>query len=146
MKKLKFLLAAISILPILNIDTAIAVRCESPYDFVQKVFSSSERTIEYRLDKSIQYREIKVVFFGKIDHVMRKNTTITLKSTEGVFSVPDQALIPPAQLWFNFLIRDSDDCKRWGLVNEIPIQGKGNLIGIDEPSGEGKAFYINKSN
>ena len=122
--------------------SAFSSDCESPSDYIRKVYSSQEGTVEYELDPSIQYRQITVLFFGKRGQVKRANTVITLQSAKGTFSVPERAMIPPAQLWFNFKIKDSKGCERWGLVNEVPIQGQGNLIGIDSPSGEGDAFYL----
>lgn len=132
------ILAIFVLLPI----SASSSDCESPSDYIRKVYTTQEGTVEYELDPSIEYKQITVLFFGKRGQVKRANTVITLQSPKGTFSIPERAMVPPAQLWFNFKIKDSKGCERWGLVNEVPIQGQGNLIGIDSPSGEGDAFYL----
>lgn len=119
-----------------------AGKCESPSDYVRKVFSSEEGRIQYELDPAIRYKEITVEFFGKSKQVRRDNTVLTLKNPAGTFSVPDRVYVPPAQLWFNFVVKDNSGCKMWSLVNEVPVQGKDNLIGIGNPTGDGDAFFI----
>jgi len=126
--------------------SAVGGRCESQSDFIVKVYSTQGNQIDYELKQDRKYRKIQVIFFGKKDHVMRDNTIFELSSAKGTFSVPERALIAPAQLWFNFVIVDDSGCKSWGLVNEVPITSKGNIITIDSPSGEGKSFYIKKRN
>lgn len=127
-------------------NSAISGKCESPSDFVVKVHSTQGGQIEYELKQDHKYHKMQVIFFGKKGHVMRKNTVVTLTSTKGTFTVPEKALIAPAQLWFNFVVVDDFGCKSWGLVNEAPLVSKGNIIKIDSPSGEGTAFYIKKGN
>ncbi|WP_374088532.1 hypothetical protein [Methylomicrobium lacus] len=122
--------------------SAFAADCESPSDYVRKVYSTEEGKINYELDPALNYKEITVTFFGKRGQVKRNNTVVKLDSHTGTISVPESALAPPAQLWFNFIVKDSADCTRWGLVNETPLNIKDNLIGIDNPSGEGDAFFI----
>lgn len=121
---------------------AFAAGCESPSDYVRKVHSTEYGKLYYELDPTLNYKEITVAFFGKRGQVRRNNTMVKLSSPTGTFVVPERALVPPAQLWFNFIVRDSAGCTRWGLVNEMPLNIKGNLIGIDNPSGEGDAFFI----
>lgn len=131
-----FLLAGVVVSPTLFAE------CASPSNYVRKVFSSQPNIIEYELDQSINYDDISVIFYGKRGHVLRPNTVIKLDSLKGKFTVPDTALIKPRQSSFNFVIKDNKGCESWGLVNEAPVSEEGNLIGINNPSGEGEAFYI----
>lgn len=128
----------------LFVTHAAAAQCESPADFVVKVHSSDGDRIDYELRDDRKYRDITVVFFGKRDHVMRSNTILRLPSPKGRFTIPERALVAPAQLWFNFVVVDASGCKSWGLVNELPIASPNNVIILDNPSGEGKAFHIRK--
>lgn len=138
-------LVAIFILSLLlTPGAAMSSRCESPSDFVAKVSSIQGDRIEYELKHDRNFRKIQVIFFGKKDHVMRNDTILDLASAKGIFTVPAKALIPPAQLCFNFVIIDDSGCKSWGLVNEVSLASKGNVITVDKPSGEGSAFYIKK--
>lgn len=134
-------LILLCVIGIITSPTLMA-ECASPTDYVRKVFSSQQNVIEYELDQSIKYHDISVIFYGKRGHVLRRNTEIKLDSPKGKFVVPNTALIKPPQSSFNFVITDDEGCKRWGLVNEMPISGEGNLIGINNPSNEGEAFYL----
>jgi hypothetical protein len=137
-------LMIVSLLSLFPVTSAIAAQCESPSDFVLKVYSANGNQIDYELRGDRKYREITVLFFGKKDHVMRANTVLRLPTPKGTFSIPERALLSPAQLWFNFVVVDESGCKSWGLVNEVPVAGQGNTIILDNPSGEGKAFHLRK--
>ena len=142
MKRFLIVVAFFALSLFLVPKSAICSLCESPSDFVVKMHSAQGNQIEYELKQYLKYRKMQVIFFGKKDHVMRNNTVLDLTSAKGTFTVPDRALIAPAQLWFNFVIVDDSGCKRWGLVNEVHVASKGNDITFDSPSGDGKAFYI----
>lgn len=116
--------------------------CTSPSDYALKVYSPDSKAIEYELKPLPDTQEITIVFFGKRGVVLRTNTIVTLPDVLGTLSVPERAMIEPPQKWFNFVVKDSNACERWGLVNEVPLQGAGNRIGIDDPSGEGHAFLL----
>ncbi len=123
-------------------STGSVRNCPSPYDYVKKVYSTGDGFIEYKLAPDFAYKNITVIFFGKRNMVMRNNSVLSLTEPQGKFKIPDEVFIPPAQRWFNFTITDNDGCRRWALVNEVPIQGESNKISIDEPSGEGAAFVL----
>jgi hypothetical protein len=146
MRRLLTLVAAVVLSTVFTPSAAMSNRCESPSDFVVKVHSTQSDRIEYEFKQDRNYRKIQVMFFGKKDHVMRKDTILDLASAKGTFTIPAQALLAPAQLWFNFVITDDTGCKSWGLVNEVATATKGNFIAIDSPSGEGKSFYIKRRN
>ena len=75
---------------------------------------------------------------------MRSNTIVRLSLPNGSFTVPERALVAPAQMWFNFVVVDASGCKSWGLVNELAIASPNNVLILDNPSGEGKAFHIRR--
>ncbi len=137
-------IVSVIILIVVTGCVAIANRtCRSPVNFVRDVYSADGKTIEYDLDSSKQYRSVRIEFFAKRGMTLRSNTKVVLSGTTGTVHIPDDVFIAPAQRWFNFVAEDQDGCIIWGLVNEVPIQRKGNIIGIDIPTpGEGHAFVI----
>lgn len=143
LKKVGLVVCVATLFSLLSCSTTGTVRnCPSPYDYVKKVYSSGDGFIEYKLAPDFEYKNISVIFFGKRNMVMRNNTVLSLKEPQGKFKISDEVFIPPAQRWFNFTITDNDGCRRWALVNELPLQGETNKISIDEPSGEGAAFVL----
>jgi len=117
--------------------------CHSPGNYIKEVYSSGNKTLDYSLDNSIQYKTMSVIFFAKRGKTLRNNTIVKLDSPSGVIRIPDSVFVPPAQRWFNFYVTDQNGCSMWGLVNGMAIQRQGNVIDIDEPTpGEGHAFVV----
>lgn len=113
----------------------------SPSDFIKKIRYLGNYEIEYELSPDFPYKEITVVLFGKKGVVLRKNTIIKLQGPTGKFKVPMAALTHPKQTYFNFLIKDKDNSDVWGIITPSVIDG--DKISIENPSGEGDAFFIN---
>ena len=116
--------------------------CVSPGDFVSKVYSVDGQNVAYELLWKDDWASMSVIFFGKRGVTMRHNTIMPLTSFKGSFQLPEKALQPPPQRWFNFVVQGKDGCKMWGLVNQAAIEGKNNRIVLDNPSGEGHAFLL----
>jgi hypothetical protein len=117
--------------------------CKSPVNFVKEAYSSDGKVIEYALDPRIQYQSVRIEFFAKRSMTLRDNTTVNIQAPSGTVRIPDEVFIAPAQRWFNFVAVDQNSCSMWGLVNEVPLQKQGNIIGIDIPTpGEGHAFVL----
>ena len=124
-------------------STTGGIACHSPANYIKEVYSSGNNVIEYSLDSDIQYKTMNLVFFAKRGKTLRNNTSVKLDKSTGSISIPDDVFVPPSQRWFNFYVTNQNGCSMWGLVNEIPILKKGNIIGIDEPTpGEGHAFIL----
>lgn len=143
----KHMLRALGLLIVAGILTGCASTpskpCKSPANFVKEVYSTDGKTIEYALDPSIRYQSVQIEFFAKRGMTLRGNTTVMIQAPRGTISIPDEVFIAPAQRWFNFVAVDQSGCTMWGLVNEVPLQKRGNIVGIDIPTpGEGHAFVL----
>jgi len=122
-------------------------KCPTPYEYIANVYSDGSRTVEYELKPNFDYEKINVIFFGERDVVLRSDTPIPLKATKGTFEIPKRALLKPVQRGFNFIITDTNNCERWGVVEETTLQAEGkeeNKIRIDHINQNDKsvAFVI----
>lgn len=122
-------------------------KCPTPYEYITKVYSAGGKAIEYELSPNFDYEKMHVVFFGEWDVVQRFDTMIPLKTTKGIFEIPKRALLTPVQRGFNFIITDTNNCERWGVVEETTLKAEGkeeNKIRIDHINQNDKsvAFVI----
>lgn len=138
-----FFLIFTLLLTVSGCTSLVSSNCISPSNYIKSVYSSDGKFIKYELDPSIKFQTARIEFFAKRGMTLRYNTVVPLTSLSGTIKIPDSVFIPPAQRWFNFVVIDKNGCQMWGLVNEGPLQGEGNLVGIDIPTpGEGHAFVL----
>jgi hypothetical protein len=138
MKENKSVVLALLWIPIWVLPSYL--KTPSPSSFIKKVRYLGNYEIEYELNPDFPYANISVIFFGKRGVVVRNNTVLSLQGLRGKFKVSSEALIHPKQTYFNFLIKDNQNSDVWGLITRSVIEGGG--ITIENPSGEGDAFFI----
>lgn len=122
--------------------SAQADQCQSPYDYIQSVYSSGGKIVKYSLNPDFEYKKIRVELYGARNVTKSVNKIIRLDGVAGTFDVPSAAL-DAGQQFFNFVITDKSGCERWGIVTNSAISEQGNIIIIGEPTkGEGDAFFL----